>query len=215
MSFSESLWTAIAPIREAIDRHPFLTMLEEGRLSETRFRYFMVQDSMFLTVYGRALASACAQCDNQDEIVFWANAARTAVALQRQLHERRVPDLGRAITSPTCTAHTSYLLALAGGGCYPALASGLLPSFWIYTDVATRMKRRLGDLSGHPYGDWIEAYCEPTFDGLLEEAQALADTLAGRANLNTMIRMSEAFVTAAKYEWMGWDAAQYQERWPV
>ncbi len=216
-SFSEVAWERIGPIRAAIDALPFVAGLRDGTLSGDRFAYYMTQDALYLADYGRALAACAAQATDADDLVFWAESARQTVVVERELHaahvERGLGDLGEA--SPTCTAYTSYLLALSTQGCYPALAAGVLPCFWIYDDVGTRLKAAVGDLAGHPYGDWIAAYGDPDFADATRRAREVVDRLARAADPAVRARMETAFVRAAQYEWMFWDAAWRRETWPI
>ncbi|QQR99470.1 MAG: TenA family protein [Austwickia sp.] len=219
MTFSSECWEAIAPVRAAIDAHPFLRGLEDGTLDRDLFVGYMAQDAIYLDAYARALAAAAAQAPTPDEVVFWATSAREAILVERELHAGHVADFAAAVASPTTTAYTNHLLGLAAGGCYEALAAGLLPCFWIYEDVGTRLKDRVtaarGGLDGHAFGDWIGQYGDPAFAQTTREAVALVDRLAQAAREATRTRMRAAFVTASRYEWMFWDAAHRAETWPV
>jgi len=215
MSFCQDAWEAVAPIRKAIDELPFLTALEDGALPRDSFVYYLAQDAHYLADYGRVLAAAASQTTNADELLFWAQSAGTTVLVERELHAAHVADFAATTRSPTCTAYTSYLFSLAGAGDYPALAAGILPCFWIYEDVGRRLKDRLGDLTGHPYADWISTYGDPVFAESTERAKEIIDRLAAQADPSTAERMHEAFATASRYEWMFWDAAWRQEVWPV
>lgn len=216
MSFTDECWAQIAPILAGIEELPFLRGLEDGGLDRALFTGYMAQDALYLDGYARALAAAAAQATTGEDIAFWAESARGAIVVERSLHAAHVADFAHAQASPTTTAYTNHLLALAGGGCYPALAAGLLPCFWIYEDVGTRLKSRLGSrLAGHPFEDWISQYGDPAFAASTATAIALVDSLAGDAGPGTRERMRAAFVTAARYEWMFWDAAWRAEAWPI
>lgn len=220
MSFTTDAWAQIAPIRAAIETMPFLQRLRDGTLERMRFTYYMRQDALYLADYGRALAACAAQASDPDDLVFWAGSAQQTVVVERELHAAHVAgglgpldELQEA--SPTCTAYTSFLLALSTRGCYPALAAGILPCFWIYDDVGTRLKESVGDLSGHPYGDWIATYGDPEFAASTRDACTIVDRLADEADQATRTRMMAAFTRAAQYEWMFWDAADRMEDWPI
>jgi len=215
MSFSQDAWKAIAPIRRAIGELPLLAGMEDGTLPRDAFVYYMAQDAHYLADYGRLLASAASQTTDAAELLFWARSAYTVVTVERELHAAHVADFAAIPRSPTCTAYTSYLFSLAAGGCYPALAAGILPCFWIYEDVGCRLKERVGDLTGHPYADWISTYGDPEFAAATEQAKRILDRLAAEADRGTVERMHQAFATASRYEWMFWDAAWRQEAWPV
>lgn len=209
------MWARVAPIREAVDRLPFLTGLQDGTLPRETFAFYMAQDALYLAEYGRVLALCAAQAQDADELLFWSASATTTVQVERELHASHVTDLTEAEPSPTCTAYTSFLLGLAAGGCYPALAAGALPCFWIYEDVGTRLRDRAGDLDAHPYGDWIGTYGDPAFAESTRRARRIVDRLAARADAGTVARMEQAFVRSCQLEWMFWESASRRERWPV
>lgn len=217
--FVEEWWEEIAPIRAAIDAHPFLRGLQDGTLERDLFVGYMAQDALYLDVYAKALAAAAAQAASAPETVFWATSARDAILVEQELHASHVlRSLGAVEPSPTTTAYTNHLLALAASGSYPALIAGLLPCFWIYEDVGTRLKARIdagGSLADHPYGDWIAQYGDPTFAEATRQARELVNRTANAVGAADRHRMWHAFLMASRYEWMFWDAANRAESWPV
>ncbi|HYO85027.1 MAG TPA: TenA family protein [Dermatophilaceae bacterium] len=214
-TFSQQLWDRVAPIRRAIDQLPFVDELRRGVLEENRFRYYMTQDAIYLDGFARALSSAAAQSMIGDDLVFWAEAARAAVLVERSLHAAYGADLTSGQASPTGTAYASHLAWLAARGEYPTLAAGLLPCFWIYEDVGNRIKENVPDITAHPYREWVMAYGDPVFAKATLRARGVIDRLAREASPGTRRRMQEAFVTSCRYEWMFWDAAYGMETWPV
>lgn len=223
-SFTCRVWTEAKPIRAAILDHPFVTDLTLGTLDQDVFLGYLAQDGYYLDAYARAMAAAASQAPRADDIVFWSGAARDAIVVERELHATRVAGFDVVVPSPTTTGYTSYLLSLAAAGCYPALAAGVLPCFWVYEYVGTRIKDQVLDRSGdapeqalsaHPYGDWIATYGDADFREATTAAIGIVDALADEADVATRARMREAFLTACRYEWMFWDAAYRREAWPV
>ena len=53
MSFSAELWQAITPIYAAILDHPFVRGLTDGSLSREAFRFYAVQDALYLRDFAR------------------------------------------------------------------------------------------------------------------------------------------------------------------
>jgi thiaminase (transcriptional activator TenA) len=215
VTFSEEAWESIAVLRKAVDDLPFLTGLADGTLPGDVFTHYMAQDALYLAEYGRVLASAAAQADTTEDLLFWAASARSTVAVERELHERHLRHVRSQERSPTCTAYTSYLLSLTMQGSYPVVVAGVLPCFWVYDDVGRRLRDRVGDLTAHPYGDWIATYGDPAFTAATLTARDIVDRVAEHAAPATRLRMRQAFTTAARYEWMFWDAAWRRESWPV
>lgn len=214
MSFTTDAWAAIAPLRAAIDELPLIAQLSDGTLPREAFLEYLTQDARYLDGYARALAMAAAQARTGAELSFWAFGAHNAVVVEKALHESFDIDPD-AEPSAVCLAYTSYLSALATRGNYPVLVAGVLPCFWIYADVGDRLLAEVGDLTGHPYEAWIGTYADPEFAEATRKAKDLTDALAEQADAATLALMHEAFATAARYEWMFWDAPMRAERWPI
>ncbi len=212
MSFCDDAWAATTRIRRDIDRLPFLAALRDGSLPKESFVHYLTQDALYLVEFGRAMAMAGAQADGAGDLLFWVERARSAILVERELHAAHVAG-DAATMSPTCTAYTTFLRSLGTAGCYPALAAGLLPCFWIYEDVGRRLLQDVGDLTTHPYGDWIGTYGDPEFASATAGAKALVDRLAARAGPDVIARMHAAFLTASRYELLFWDAAWRGENW--
>lgn len=213
--FTTDAWQRIEAVREAIYAHPFVVGLGDGSLPRDKFVEYLTQDALYLADYGRVLAALASRTDNADDVVFWATGARETIVVERELHASHVAALDAARPSPTCRAYTSYLLGLVGTGSYAVAAAGVLPCYWVYSDVGKRLLAAAGDLSGHPYGDWIGLYADDAFDQQVVRAKAIVDRLADEASPAEVERMQVAFATASRYEWMFWDAAFCMERWPI
>lgn len=214
MSFTDDAWEAIAPLRAAIDELPLLNQLRDGTLDSAAFVEYLTQDALYLDSYARTLALAASQARTGEEISFWAYGAHNAIVVEKILHRSFGVDPD-ARPSAVCLAYTSYLTSLASRGNYPVLVAGVLPCFWIYEDVGTRLHASAGDLTAHPYGSWITTYADPDFAESTRRAKELVDALAEQADAATVAKMHEAFATAARYEWMFWDAPMRAERWPI
>lgn len=215
MTFTDELWASISELRARIDRLPFLLALEDGTLPRDRFDHYLAQDARYLVEYARVMAHAAARSPTSTELVFWAERAANAVQVERELHQRHLQHLDDVAMSPTCLAYTSYLLAGCATWSYPVLIAAVLPCFWIYDDVGVRLKRRLDDLTVHPYGDWIATYGDAAFTRATDQVRKLVDAAAEDAGRQDLEQMRAAFTAAATYEYLFWDAAWQKETWAV
>ena len=85
--FSTQAWQQNLPLYEAILDLPFNRELAAGTLDEERFRHYIIQDAHYLEGFARALALAAAKAENADQIVQFAEAAQTAIIVERALHD--------------------------------------------------------------------------------------------------------------------------------
>src|SRR5919199_3218448 len=147
--FTRHLWEAIAPIYRAILDHPFIRGLTDGSLPEESFRYYAVQDALYLRDFARALSLAAAKAPNEDWIITFNQHAAGALQVERALHESFFREFGlseadvRATPlAPTNLAYTSYLTAVAYARPVHEVVAALLPCYWIYWEVGKALLQR-------------------------------------------------------------------------
>ncbi len=220
MAFTDDLWSSIAPIYAAILRHPFVSALADGSLPAPSFRFYALQDALYLREFARALAIASARAAEDDAIVMFAKHAAGALEVERALHESFFRDFGLtredvAATplAPTNVAYTSYLLAVAYGRPFHEAVAALLPCYWIYWEVGKTLER-----SGSPdplYARWIATYASEEFAAFVRPVLALADRLGADRMPAEREAMARHFITTSRYEWMFWDMGWRLESWPV
>ncbi|HMB35307.1 MAG TPA: TenA family protein, partial [Methylomirabilota bacterium] len=172
MSFSGELWQSIMPIYAAILDHPFVRGLADGSLSRAAFRFYAVQDALYLRDFARALSIAAARAPQDEWIIMFNEHAAGALKVERALHESFFAEWGltpEAVTAtplaPTNQAYTSYLLATAYGAPFHEAVAALLPCYWIYWEVGKALER---SGSADPlYARWIGTYASEEFGALV------------------------------------------------
>ncbi len=218
--FTGELWQSIEGIYQAILAHPFIRGLTDGSLPEPAFRYYVVQDALYLQDYARCLALAGAKAPLDAWCEMFAEHAKTALVVERSLHEGFFQGWGlsaetvsRTPKAPTNLAYTSYLLRVAHDRPFEEVVGAVLPCYWIYWEVGKHLER---EGSPHPlYRRWIDTYASEEFGTVVQQVLDVMDQAAGDLPQSRRARVQEHFVTTSRYEWMFWDAAYRQEAWPV
>ncbi|MFD6701280.1 MULTISPECIES: bifunctional hydroxymethylpyrimidine kinase/phosphomethylpyrimidine kinase [unclassified Microbacterium] len=208
---SADWWSSIAPIRRAIDDLPFLRRLADGSLPKTAFRGYLAQDALYLRDYARTLAEAARLAPHSAEQAFWAHSAEQSVIGELQLHASLLSPEGigeatfRAEPAPATVAYLDHLRGAAFDGDYRVLIAALLPCFWIYADVGTRLHAQaVGDrvrpFAAHPFKEWLDEYADPRFAEATQEAIRIVTAHAAAADAATRERMRLAFVRSSEHE---------------
>jgi thiaminase/transcriptional activator TenA len=220
MTFSDEAWQRIGPLYDAILGLPFNRELAAGTLSRERFTFYMLQDAIYLTQFGRALAATAARAPDEEAMIQFAGSAQAAVVVERELHAGFFRTFGitpeqAAATepSPTCEHYTHYLLALAHHAPYEVSVAAVLPCFWIYWKVGIH----LFDITkpDNPYQPWIDTYADEAFAAGVRKVIAISNRVGADATPPVRERMLKAFVRASQLEWMFWDSAYRLEAWPI
>lgn len=219
-TFSERAWAETADLQQAILALPFNRELSAGTLSEERFKFYMIQDALYLEQYARALAVAAAKAPDPDAMQRFAQASEGALVVERALHgsffEKFGLDADAAAAvepSPTCYGYTNFLLSVAHVASYEELVAAILPCFWIYWDVGNRIAKEAA--ADNPYQAWIDTYSDAAFGEAVRDVIAITDRAAEATTDARRKAMLDAFKRSTQYEWMFWDSAYRLEAWPI
>jgi thiaminase/transcriptional activator TenA len=220
--FCAQAWERTAGLQQAIVDHPFNKALADGSLQRDVFAFYIVQDARYLVGFAQALSAAATRADDAADAAFLAGAAQGALVEERRLHAGYVAEFGLTDeeisgvdTSPSCLAYTSYLRACALTESYPVLLAAILPCFWVYQYVGSKILDATGDIEGHPYKAWITTYADDEFAEAVLAARELVDRVAARSDDATREQMFAAFTRATEYEWVFWNGAWVKETWPT
>ena len=218
--FSDAAWQRIGQLRAAIHALPFNAELSAGTLDAERFRFYIVQDAIYLGQYARVLAIAGARGPDPTTLHAFASSALEAVAVEQALHEQYLTQFGvdptrvaDAEPSPDCLGYTSFLLAAAYHEPWEVLVAALLPCFWLYWDVGSAIARRAE--AANPYRAWIDTYADEAFGTAVRTVIGITDRAAAATTEAIRARMMSAFVRSSQFEWLFWDGAYRQRTWPA
>lgn len=218
--FTDELWRSIEPIYARIVAHPFVTGLTDGTLGDEEFRYYAIQDAIYLQDFARSIAATAAKAPRDAWAETLAEHARFMLVGERALHDGffagwglSAEDVYATNPSPTCLAYTSYLVRVAWSGTFEESLAALLPCYWIYWEVGKRL-----EAAGSPnelFRRWIAMYASEEFAGPVRMVLAMMDDAVMDLPPSRRARLVRHFVTTSTYEWMFWDAAWRRERWPI
>lgn len=217
MKWSENAWKEIEGIYSSILELPFNKELMNGNLQQARFQFYIQQDAVYLGEFSRALSLIAARCINNPYTLDFIRFAAGAVVVEKALHEGYIKQFGltqQATASPTCQNYTQFLLTKASLDQVEVAMAAVLPCFWIYKRVGDYIFGN-GNKEANPYQEWINTYAGEEFGLLVEKAIAICDDVASSCSGTQLQQMTDAFVMAAKLEWMFWDSAYKMEKWPI
>lgn len=220
MSFSKLLRQEVNSIWEASFRHPFVTNLGEGSLDLKCFRYYVLQDSYYLSHFARVQALGAAKAADLQTTASMAHHAQNTYQAELSLHRNFSEKLGiteeekeNFIPAPTAYAYTSHLYRAAYEGHLGDIIASILPCYWLYYEIGEHLK---GCQPEEPiYQEWIAAYGSDWFRTLVEEQIARLDAIAENVTEADRERMKQHFIISSQYEYSFWEMAYTLEHWPV
>lgn len=217
---TKQLWKSIEPIFQSILEHPFLTGLVSGELEEASFRHYVIQDTLYLRSFSRALATLGARADSDDDLMLFCDHASNAILVERELHkgfldswEVEFSSAAQSQPAPNTLFYTSYLLRVVLERPFYEGLGAVLPCYWIYHEVGKALEKQG---SPHPlYQQWIATYSGEVFGEIVQAVLNIADYQLSRLNLEQKAAVESHFIQASRLEYLFWDMGYHRQTWPV
>lgn len=201
-------WELIGDLRARIDDVWFVKELADGSLARADFEHYLAQDSIYLRTYSKVLSKAAQLAPTLAEQQFWAKSASECLEVELGLHEARLAEAEArgetpagpdgAPASPETRSYLNHLLSAAAVGSYPVVAAAVLPCYWLYQDIGTRLAA--ANRPDHPYADWLGLYSSPEFDAATRQAIAITQRLARQAPPAEREAMLDAYLESSRQE---------------
>lgn len=222
MSYTAHLRKLAQPIWDAQLTHPFVVALGNGSLPEGKFEYYILQDARFLGDLARVFSAAALRAPDSDSALRFTKLAEETIVVERSLHEgygsrwkMSAAHMTSVPMAPTNYAYTRHMLAVAASGTALEITVVALPCAWIYCVVGQHLLKHGSPSKKHPYRDWLMLYASPEFAEVQRWMRKKVDQWVKTAGKEEKRRMEEAFVISSRYEWMFWEMAWKEEKWPV
>ena len=208
-------------IWEANYAHPFVQGIGDGTLSEGRFRFYLVQDYVYLIDFSRLFAVAAAKMATLTPMERFAKLLDETLHFEMELHRGICAEFGisraeleQTRPAPTCLAYGSYLLRVAYEGEATALLAALLPCSWGYGEIGQRLSARGLPPVPH-YAKWIQTYASAEYHELVEWLRTLFDEALGDIYGRRRAHLQDIFDMSSRWEYLFWEMAWKIETWPV
>ncbi len=213
-SGSTRLHDAAAPVWEACLRHPFVTGIGDGTLDMEKFRYFMLQDYLYLFDYARVFALGVVKARDPELMRVFAANVDAILGGEMKIHRAYMKRLD--ITEEQVFAvkpalanlsYTNYMLSVAQTGGPMEIVASILACSWSYAEIGQTLAAIPG-AAEHPfYGEWIRGYASEEYASTNQALIELMDSLAADAGEEQLAYLTDVFVNCSRYELGFWDMA--------
>ena len=220
MTFSAQIRQAVEPIWAASMEHPFVKGIGDGTLPLENFRFYIQQDSYYLTRFAKILALGAAKAPDIATTNQFADFAKHTYSAEIGLHEQFSKRLGITAEekelfkpAPTTYAYTSHLYRAGHAGHLGDVIAAVLPCYWIYAEIGDAF---IDAAPEEPiYQEWIATYGGKDFQDRVDEQIEHLDKIAAAVSEADRERMKEHFIISSQYEYAFWEMAYRMETWPV
>lgn len=220
MNFSALLKKNAQPILQKQFEHPFVKGLGDGTLPLDKFRYYMIQDSLYIVEYARAMAWVAPLMPEVKDILSMLDAAKQSFQIEAMLKEQYFKQFGITLEnalqmelSPTCKAYIDHLFRYTRCGTLAEGMAAILPCGWVYIEIGHRFTSGKKIPDNHFYKSWLITYAVPEFRDMVEWWFEILDTAVIGYPKRELFRIEEIFQKSCYYEWMFWEMGWSKEVW--
>lgn len=222
MEFSKLLRSEAKPIWDKIYAHPYLKDFGDGTLSISKFKYFLQQDHIYVVEYCRPLAIAISKADSAEEMKWFADliiGGLTWEAKNEELLAEMVgmsyEELTSAVQSPTSRAYSDFLVQVSSTGTVAEFIASMSPCMLTYPEIGRMLKPKKGLDKVSAYRAWTEFYASDEAWAFAKQFDDKLNILGKTESSSVKRKMRNNFFIASRYEYMFWDMAYKEEKWPV
>ena len=212
MKTTEQLLLATKDIWQQYNQHPFVLGIQNGNLDKEKFRYYIIQDYLYLEDYARTFAVGFAKAKS----LKMANLFAKYIAVMNgelDVHAGYLAKLGitqeeihstpRALDN---LSYTSYMLRVAYEEGEAEILAAILSCAYSYEVIAKNMvKNNPESIHDEFYGDWIKSYTSEAYAEenviLLNELNRLTETYTEKQ----IQHLIDIFVACSRYELAFWE----------
>lgn len=212
MKLTDLLYEEVKPIWEGYLTHPFVKGIGDGTLSIDRFRFFMLQDYLYLYDYAKVFALGVVKAQDHDLMRHFSELVFETLNGEMTIHHQYMERLGItkedvAAVKPSLTnkSYTHYMLAIGQNEGILELLVSILACSWSYQQIGAALNRIPG-ASEHPfYGEWIQGYTSEGYVASNQQILDLVNEAGSHCSEQEIDHLRDIFRNCSRYEAQFWD----------
>lgn len=212
-SVMESFKKRTNDLWNAYNEHPFVKGIEKGDLDRDKFRFYVIQDYLYLIEYAKVFAIGIAKAKTIPMMRLFSEEVHFLVDGEMDLHRGYMgkygvtqEELDKTPRSLDNLSYTSYMLRVAYEEGEAEILTAILSCALSYEVIAKKIHKRNPKAIDHPfYGDWVRCYTDESF---CKPNQVLIDRLEFLTRHYTqpqLEHLTDIFENCSRYEMLFWD----------
>ncbi len=213
MTTVEHLLNATTDIWQSYNEHPFVKGIENGTLDKEKFRYYIIQDYLYLEDYAKVFAIGIAKAKSIEATQIFSNYITLLTGSEMNIHhgymgrfgvsQDEVDNTSRALDN---LSYTSYMLRVAYEEGEAEILAATLSCAYSYEVIAKNMVKNNPNCLNHEfYGEWISGYASDDYaSGNLVLINTL-NMLTQNYTEQQIQHLTDIFVACSRYEYLFWN----------
>ena len=212
MQLTDRLYASAKEIWEGYHTHPFVTGIGDGTLPIEKFRYFMLQDYLYLYEYSRLFALGVVKADSHELMRTFAAMTESTLNGEMKTHQSYMARLGiteaevaQAKTALVNSSYTNYMLSVGFSGGVLDILVAVLSCAWSYKLIGEKLARIPGAITHPFYGEWIQSYVSDSYAAIVQENIDLVNLYGKDISEETYRHLEDIFIRCSCYEGQFWE----------
>ena len=212
---TERLLDASREIWEGYLSHPFVRGLADGSLAVNKFRFYLLQDYLYLFDYAKVFAQGVVKSREPEVMRVFSSYVASILNGEMEIHRDYMARLG--ITEEQAEAvqpslsnlsYTAYMRAVAAEEGPAEIMAAVLSCAISYEYIAKWIVKNYPDANKHDfYGEWVRGYASEDYAAENQRLIALIERLSADYTDTQRQHLVDIFVACSRYEAMFWDMA--------
>ena len=212
---TERLLDASRGIWEGYLAHPFVRGLADGSLAVNKFRFYLLQDYLYLFDYAKVFAQGVVKSREPEVMRVFSSYVASILNGEMEIHRGYMARLG--ITEEQAEAvqpslsnlsYTAYMRAVAAEEGPAEIMAAVLSCAISYEYIAKWIVKNYPDADKHDfYGEWVRGYASEDYAAENQRLIALMERLSADYTDTQRKHLVDIFVACSRYEAMFWDMA--------
>lgn len=214
MKTTERLLTETKEIWDAYNTHPFVEGIKNGTLDKEKFRYYILQDHLYLKDYAKTFAIGVAKAKSVEVADLFAKYIAVMhgeldihSGYMGRLHVTQ-EEFDSMKPSLENLSYTSYMLRVAYEEGEAEILAAILSCAYSYEGIAKGIvASRPDSILDNFYGDWIQGYASDTYAAGNVVLLETLDRLTAQYTEEQLCHLVDIFTTCSRFEMLFWQMA--------
>lgn len=215
---SDRMYSFVKDIWDSYNEHPFVKGIAEGSLHIDKFRFYMVQDYLYLMQYSKVFGLGVVKAETEEDMRVFAGLVHSTLNCETATHRAYLKRLGitendMKIAKPSLIteSYTNYMMAVAFREGIAEVATTVLACAWSYKMIGDFMETVEGSKEHEFYGEWVKSYTSKQYRDDNDVIIELVDRLAENYTEAQIQNLEKIILDCSRYEYMFWDMAWSKE----
>lgn len=215
MTAMQRLLNASKDIWNAYNEHPFVLGIQEGTLDKEKFRYYMIQDYLYLDDYAKSFAIGIAKAKSVETTRVFSDYINVLTEDETDIHRGYLgkfnvtrDELNSAERALDNLSYTSYMLRVAYEEGEAEILAAILSCAYSYEVIAKKIAENNPDAVNHDfYGEWVQGYISENYSEKNKALIEIFNRLTENYSEQQLNHLEKIFTACSRYELAFWEMA--------